>query len=246
MGLLHRARAAVTGRLPVKTARSRLEAPLASVSFDDFPRSAWTTGGPLLAKHGARASYYASGRFCGAVEDGIEYFHRGELKEIEAASHEVGCHGFGHIRGPQAASDALDLDFERNALFLEQELGGFRASSYAYPYGDVSPRTKVLAARRYAVSRGIYAGVNAGNIDLAELRAVPIEARRWRPDRIDAAVQAAKARRGWVIFFTHDVSPAPTPFGCTPEMLDYVLQSLAGIEVLPIKHAMAKAVFGTA
>ena len=246
MGLMHRARAAVTGRLPIKTARASLQAPLASVSFDDFPRSAWTVGGPLLARHGARASYYAAGRFCGITEEGIEYFHEGDLGRIEAAGHEVGCHGFGHIRGPATGSEALDLDFERNALFLARELGDFRASSYAYPYGDVSPRTKVLAARRYAVSRGIYSGVNAGRIDLAELKAVPIEARRWRPDKIDAAIEQAKARNGWVIFFTHDVSEDPTPFGCTPEMLDYVLQALAGIEVLPIKHAMAKAVFGTA
>jgi peptidoglycan/xylan/chitin deacetylase (PgdA/CDA1 family) len=243
---LHRARAAVTGRLPIKTATSRLDAPLASVSFDDFPRSAWTIAGPLLARHGARASYYPAGRFCGAVENGIEYFHEGELKQIEAAGHEVGCHGFGHVRGPATASSVLARDFDRNADFLAQELGDFRASSYAYPYGDVSPRTKVLAARRYAVSRGIYSGVNAGRIDLAELRAVPIEARRWRPEKIDAAIEAAKARRGWVIFFTHDVSADPSPFGCTPQMLDYVLQRLAGIEILPIKHAMARAVFGTA
>ena len=246
MGLLHRARAAITGRLPIKTATSRLEAPLASVSFDDFPRSAWTAGRPLLDKHGARASYYAAGRFCGITEDGVEYFREGDLEEIEAAGHEVGCHGFGHIHGPETSSEGLTEDFDRNAGFLEQQLGSFRASSYAYPYGDVSPRTKVLAARRYAVSRGIYSGVNAGRIDLAELLAVPIEARRWRPEKIDAAVEEAKARRGWVIFFTHDVSEDPTPFGCTPEMLDHVLGRLAGIEVLPIKHAMARAVFGHA
>src|SRR6185503_20898301 len=123
MGLLHRARAAVTGRLPIKTATSQLEAPLASVSFDDFPRSAWTTAGPMLTRHGARASYYAAGRFCGAVEEGIEYFHPGELREIEAAGHEVGCHGFDHIRGPDTDSDSLTEDFDRNARFLEQELG---------------------------------------------------------------------------------------------------------------------------
>ncbi len=30
--------------------------PVASVTFDDFPRNAWTLGGPVLARHGVRAT----------------------------------------------------------------------------------------------------------------------------------------------------------------------------------------------
>jgi hypothetical protein len=53
-------------------------------------------------------------------------------------------------------------------------------------------------------------------------------------------------RTGWVILFTHDVAEHPSPFGCTPDMLTRSLEMLtaAEIEVLPVKHAMACAVFG--
>ena len=126
-------------------------------------------------------------------------------------------------------------------------LGAQDLPSYAYPYGASSPRTKARMARRFATARGIRSGVNSGTIDLAQLKSIPLEARRWRPDEIDAAIDQAVATRGWVIFFTHDVSQSPSPFGCTPAMLEHALERLARarIEVLPVKHAMARVVFGS-
>jgi hypothetical protein len=38
-----------------------------SLSFDDFPASAWTEAGPVLADHGVKATYYV----CGGLADGI-------------------------------------------------------------------------------------------------------------------------------------------------------------------------------
>ncbi len=38
---------------------------IASITFDDFPKSAWETGGKVLAKHKARGTYYTAGNFCG-------------------------------------------------------------------------------------------------------------------------------------------------------------------------------------
>ncbi len=60
--------------LLVKPAPLRPDAAIASLSFDDFPRSAWTVGGPILARHGVRATYYVAGRFCGGQEDGLDYY----------------------------------------------------------------------------------------------------------------------------------------------------------------------------
>jgi peptidoglycan/xylan/chitin deacetylase (PgdA/CDA1 family) len=235
----------VTRRLPIKQIRSRAAKPMASITFDDFPRSAWTVGGPILARYGAKATYYAAGRFCGAREDGVDYFDAGDLAAARRAGHEIGAHSFDHRMAPEVATAELIADADRNAAFLAGHLGGERPCSYAYPYGEASPRTKALMAQRFATARGIAKGVNAGAIDLAELKAIPLEARRWRPDAIDAAIARAAAHAGWLVFFTHDVDAAPTPFGVTPQMLDYLLERLtaAGVEILPVKHAMAKAAF---
>ncbi len=245
MGLMHRANNFLTRRLPVKLARCQLTRPVASITFDDFPKSAWTVGGPILARHNARATYYAAGRFCGIAEDGLDYYDAADLQALAAAGHEVGAHSFAHQMAPTLSSPALAADAERNAAVLAPLLDQ-RMSNYAYPYGEVSPRAKAAMGARFATARGIRPGVNAGKIDLAQLRAMPLEHRRWVPAEIDGAVARAAAEPGWVIFFTHDVSESPSPFGCTPAMLEYTLERLssAGIDTIPVRQAMARAVFG--
>ncbi len=245
MSLSARANNLVTRHLPLKLARSRLTRPVASVSFDDFPKSAWTVGGPILARLGARATYYAAGRFLGLAAEGIDYYDACDLRELLAAGHEVGAHSYAHQSAPSLRPRALAADAERNDQALTPLLD-HRMNSYAYPYGAVSPRDKAAMGARFASARGIRPGVNAGWIDLAQLRAVPLEHRRWVPAEIDAAVARATAAPGWVIFFTHDVSDTPSPFGCTPAMLAYALERLAeaGVETIPVRQAMARAVFG--
>jgi peptidoglycan/xylan/chitin deacetylase (PgdA/CDA1 family) len=248
MGLAWRINNAVTRMLPLKHIRSRAVRPVASVTFDDFPKSAWTVAGPILELYGAKATYYTAGRFRGLTEEGIRYWDDEDLLAAHAAGHEIACHSFSHARASTLSATAFQAEADRNAGCMAQRLGATGLAAYAYPYGDISPRAKALAARRYASARGIGRGVNAGWIDLAQLKAVAIEHRRWRPEEIGAVIARARATAGWLIFFTHDVDDAPSPFGCTPAMLRYVLDRLveAGVEILPVKHAMARAAFGEA
>ncbi|MBW3558998.1 MAG: polysaccharide deacetylase family protein [Proteobacteria bacterium] len=246
MSLLDKANNALTRRVRLKTARSRLTAPVASFTFDDFPRSAWKVGGPILARHAAKATYYVSGRFCDRYEDGLEYYSRDDLRALYAAGHEVGCHTFSHRRSPRVPSRELEADFDRNQVFVRDTLGDVVMSSFAYPYGDASPRTKALAGRRFPVSRGIRSGVNGRTLDLGQLKAVPLEIRSWTAKAVEREVELARQTGGWIIFFSHDVSEAPSPYGATPTMLGHALDRVkaAGIEILPVKHAYARATFG--
>jgi peptidoglycan/xylan/chitin deacetylase (PgdA/CDA1 family) len=224
---------------------SRLKRPVASITFDDFPRSAWTRGGEILAQRDVRATYYVSGGFDGRTEEGRELFQAQDLVEIAAAGHEIGCHSFSHDPGPTIGSDALMDDVDRNAAFVQDILGDYVLSSFAYPYGEASPRTKRLYGNRFATSRGIRKGVNRGLIDLSQLKAVGIERWWWTPGYIESMVEAARRDKGWLILFTHDISVEPTPYGATPEMLEHALDALiaAGIEILPVKHALARTLF---
>jgi len=245
LSLTHRVNNVLTRNIPVKLIRSRLDRPVASITFDDFPRSAWREAGPILERHGARATYYAAGRFCGQSEDGLDYYTPEDLTAIRDAGHEIGCHTFSHQYGTGVSSKALDEDVARNQTFVAGLLGDYPLSSFAYPYGDVSPRTKLLFSSRFPTSRGIRRGVNAGLIDLAQLKAIGLEHQAWNPTAIEAAVARASRRNGWIIFFTHDVSDDPSPFGATPEMLDHALSAVrkAGIDILPVKHALARVAF---
>jgi peptidoglycan/xylan/chitin deacetylase (PgdA/CDA1 family) len=236
---------ALTRRVPVKPAPVRFERPVASLSFDDFPRSAWSVGGPILARWGARATYYAAGRYCGITEDGLDYYDAEDLRAVAAAGHEVGCHSFGHIHGTRTASAEILADLEANARFLKETLGQDHTASYAYPFGEASPRTKALVSKRFAACRGIYPGVNRGWTDLSQLKAAPLEARSWSAEAVEALVKDAKDNGGWLVFFSHDVSDSPSPYGATPAMLEHCLRTLAaaGIASVPVKAALAAGTF---
>jgi peptidoglycan/xylan/chitin deacetylase (PgdA/CDA1 family) len=230
-------------RMPVKWARSRLTAPVASITFDDFPKSAWTAGGPILERFGARATYFTAGRFCGIREEGIDYYDADDLRALHAAGHEVGSHTYFHRHVPEVRSSELVADAQRNAEFVRGILGDVELSSFAFPFGDVSPRTKLLFSRLYPCCRGIRPGINTGFLDLGQLWAVSLEVRHWTAEGIEQRVAEAKARNGWIVFFTHDVSETPAPYGSTPAILEHALRTVAeaGIEVLPVRDALRRA-----
>lgn len=210
---------------------------VASFTFDDFPKNAWKTGGPILARHDVRATYYTAGHFCGRTMDGLTYYDRADLEALQAAGHEIGCHSYAHQPAPDLADEALIEDTRRNAAFL-QPFGG--ATSYAFPYGAVSPRSKHFHMHRFDSLRGVHPGFNQGRIDLAQLSTVSLESRLFAKDVIADAIACIKREGGWLVFHTHDVSETPTPYGSTPQALDWTLGqvSRAGIPVLPMRDAL--------
>ena len=229
---------------PVRTVHLAGARPIASVTFDDFPKSAWTRGGPILAKHGARATYYTAGGFCGRTVDGKVFYDAEDLCALGAAGHEIACHGFSHQPTPTLSSKALAADAARNAQFLEPFLNGGMAKSYAFPYGLASPRTKKFFASRFTNVRGVHPGLNRGRADLALLNAISMEKRCWDREAIAGAIARARHDRAWIVFYTHDVSDDPSPYGSTPAMLSEVLERLAEtcIEILPMREAVEAAI----
>ena len=240
MGIYRKVNNVLTRRLPVNTVRSRAPHAIASLTYDDFPKSAWTVAGPIMARFGVKATYYVAGRFCGLTEDNIEYFDVADLKAVAAAGHEIGCHSYSHGFASKTDNATLTAEIARNAAFLREHLGDIAIDSYAYPYGDVSPRTKTLLGGAFQSARGIYRKVNTGMIDLAMVHSIVLEHRRWRPDEIEASIVHAKAVGGWITFFTHAVSDRPEDFGVTPERLAWVLERIAqhGIETMPMRDAV--------
>jgi peptidoglycan/xylan/chitin deacetylase (PgdA/CDA1 family) len=230
---------------PVKTARLKAQRPLASITFDDFPKSAWTEGGPVLARHGVRATYYTSGAFCGRTLEGRVFYDADDLRALAAAGHEIACHGFGHRPTPELSSSELADDAARNAEFLKPFLGGAPAESYAFPYGLASPRTKRFFASRFTNARGVHPRLNSGRADLALLNAISMEKRCWDSEAIRRVITRARHDRAWIIFYTHGISETPGEYDSTPAMLSEILAQLAvaRIDILPMREA-AKAAIG--
>ena len=76
---------------------ANLSKPIISFTFDDFPRSAWTTGGRILMANDMRGTYYISLSLMGSATHLGEQFTRGDLAELLENEHEVACHTFIHF-----------------------------------------------------------------------------------------------------------------------------------------------------
>jgi peptidoglycan/xylan/chitin deacetylase (PgdA/CDA1 family) len=216
-------------------------APVVSFSFDDFPRSAAREGASVLREFGVTGTYFVAGARAGRHLDDVDQFTTDDLIAVAEAGHEIGCHTFGHIRLPSASLSEITDDLLRNQEFVQQILGDYMMCSFAYPDGDVSIPTKALLGRRFPICRGIWSGVNQGRIDFMQLKAVGLE-RSFDQAHVERILDDAKETNGWVIFFTHDVSDNPSPYGCLPRQLADVVQAVIerGIEILPIKNAAGK------
>ena len=249
-GLIARARDfleyRITPALPAKVRRSRLTSPVASFTFDDFPKSAATTGAAILERHGAVGTFYAAGALCGTTSDGVSYFEREELADLVRRGHEIGDHTFGHIHVPRHGRAEREQDLARNARFLVDTLGDVIATSFAFPFGHASPAAKRFYAARFASCRGTVPGVNSGALDLGQLKAVGLDEAALAAVDVPALLAQARRENGWIIFYTHDVSEQPSRFGTRTATFEGVVRACrdAQIEILPMRNALARACFG--
>ncbi len=225
---------------PAKLRRISLSAPIASVTFDDFARNAWTLGGEIVEDAGARATYYVTGSYCRRQIDGLEYYTETDLAVIHSRGHELGCHTFSHLAIPNARKSQIERDLAQNAAFIRTASGQPELRSFAYPFGAASIRTKLLLGRHFSASRGIEPGINAGWADFAQLRVLRLEPPVLRDFPIARLLEEVCARRGWLIIVTHDVSSKPTPYGCTPATLRQAIEAVqrAGVKLCTVAEAL--------
>lgn len=189
--------------------------PIVSFTFDDVPASALDVGAAILEANGARGTFYISGGLEGQVEPGRTLIGREGCRELAARGHEIGCHSFGHHDIRQVDDPALTDDLARNAAYLGAIDPRPAPRNFAYPYNNGSFGKRALLARRFRSCRAGGEGVNRGPTDPTFLRAVEIRQPQQYVLGLGRWIDALVADPGWLIFFTHDVSPRPTPHGCT-------------------------------
>jgi peptidoglycan/xylan/chitin deacetylase (PgdA/CDA1 family) len=208
---------------------------LVSFTFDDFPRSALTEGGAILERHGARGTYYAALGLSGSDGPLGLMFELDDLRRAHAYGHEIGCHTYGHVNCAETAATVLVEEAARNASALTRALGGVPPTSFAFPYGAVSDEAKGTLGPRYASCRGIQPGLNALPAELTELKANKIYDGEFDPACVRELVDEARSTGAWLIFYTHDVSETPSPWGCRPFQLEQaVAYAVKRCTVLPV------------
>jgi peptidoglycan/xylan/chitin deacetylase (PgdA/CDA1 family) len=223
-----------------KTLPIRCDTAVVTFTFDDVPASACSIGAAELERHGARGTFYISGGGCGAVSPGGLLATVDELRALWGRGHEVGCHTYSHPAVSGVRHDELVADLERNRCFLDGVSRDIAVRNFAYPYGDLSWRTKRYLETRFDSCRSLLRGINAGRGDLGALKSCPLENATVGREEVQAVIAEAVARKGWLIFSSHDVADAPSRFGVTPDLLAFAVAASrdAGCRLATVAQAL--------
>jgi peptidoglycan/xylan/chitin deacetylase (PgdA/CDA1 family) len=228
------------GMLCTQPAEVRWPGGVVSFTFDDFPRSAWANGGPILEEYGARGTYYTAMGLAGTENHLGPMFERDDLLALQAHGHEIACHTFSHRDCCRAPWAEITAEIDDNTAALSSLLGGSPVTNFAYPFGGVSVSAKAVLKARFASSRGTGRGINQGTVDLADLLSTSLYSHNFDRGQLCQLIDDARAGGGWLIFYTHDVSETPSPFGCTPAQFRSIVgYATENTTVLPVEGVLA-------
>jgi peptidoglycan/xylan/chitin deacetylase (PgdA/CDA1 family) len=216
------------------------DVPYVSFTFDDFPVTALTEGGRILAKYGVRGTYFVSFRLLETDSVSGRIASRSDLAEALRSGHELGCHTFDHVDGSEVSADDFERSIKANQQALAQSDLDTQFTVFAYPLSGPAVGTKRVAERFFAGCRGGGQTFNKDVVDLNLLKSYFIDYKN-RDDLTEATrlIESNAQAKGWLIFSTHDVTTTPSAYGCAPSYLDAVvrLSQASGSRVLPMTQA---------
>lgn len=194
--------------------------PVVTFTFDDFPKSSLNAADIIEAK-GGRAGFYACTSLMGLRSPAMgEMFDAETLAELRARGHEVGAHTHGHLDCARTRLEKIERDIGENLVALTEAGHDETVSAFAYPYGETSYAAKQLVGDVFATARGILPGVNVGEVDRSQLRAIELGATASHRRRALAALKTCIDQKGWLFFFTHDVGANPTSYGAPTDLVE--------------------------
>ena len=217
------------------------ETGVVSFSFDDAPRSACDTGRHILERRGCRGTWYIAGGLTDKLEQGRPCHSVRDIQNLVQSGHHIGCHTFTHRPCTQMDRAEMGVEVKRNAEFLRQIGVPTDDLHFSFPLGAFDLGAKQVAAQNFCSSRITGGGVQVGRADLNGLRSERLYQKVMTLARLTSLVTEVALKRGWLIFYTHDVEDNPSQWGCTPILLDQAVQIALdmGCMVLPVDQAIS-------
>ena len=218
----------------------RTQTAFISFTFDDFPRSALLTGGAILKRLGVTGTYYASFGLMGKQAPTGTMFLPEDVHALLEQGHELGCHTFGHHDAWKTNTRTFEESILENRKALSRLVPGAAFRTFAYPINVPRARTKRRVAEYFKCARAGGQTFNSGTADLNYLHAYFLEKSRDNPAVVERVIEQTRRARGWMVFATHDICDKPTPWGCTPEFFEEVVETAvrSGARVLPVVQAL--------
>jgi len=216
--------------------------PFVSFCFDDFPRTAYAIGGAVLKNFDARGTYYVAMGLMNTCNGLGDQFTGEDLDCLLAEGHELASHTFSHVSCRTVSSLAFEDDVWRGRDAIRHATG-YDPGNFAYPYGHVTLAAKKRVGGQMRSCRSICSGLNGPTVDLNLLRANSVYGGVGHFGELESLLSRNEKVKGWLILYTHDVRPDPSPFGCTPALFERVVARAAsgGARIAPVRDVIAAA-----
>jgi peptidoglycan/xylan/chitin deacetylase (PgdA/CDA1 family) len=216
--------------------------PFVSFTFDDIPESAHTKGAAILEQHAVKGTFYIATGLFGGLTEYWQVAGPEAVRDLHRRGHEIACHTHGHKRSDFIRGSGIDAEIALNRERLKAIEPSLRLENFAYPYGYGAFEWKRRLNASFQSSRGILPGVNHGKIDLHFLKAYALTNAERLAVSLDEIMAETERTQGWTIFFTHDVSPQPSIYGCTPALLTRAIAAAQdrGIACVTVAEALRR------
>jgi peptidoglycan/xylan/chitin deacetylase (PgdA/CDA1 family) len=112
------------------------------ITFDDGSETDLIAAAPILQEHGFHATFYITAGFLGTPG----YLTADQLRKLDAAGFEIGCHSMTHPYLPDLTEQELKREIVDAKLQVEQVLG-HGIEHYSCPGGRYDRRTLEMARR---------------------------------------------------------------------------------------------------
>ncbi len=112
--------------------------------------------------------------------------------------------------------------------------------NFAYPYGHMTLGTKKALEPIATSCRSNFPGLNGPEIDLNQLLSNRLYGGIENAGAAEALVRKSVEGRNWLIFYTHDVRPEPSQYGCTPELFEAAVAAAvhAGCRIMTVEEVL--------
>lgn len=225
---------------PASTLNVQCSRPIVSFTFDDVPETAHSAGARILEENGVRGTFYIAGGLLGKIEPDRQLISAQGCRNLALSGHEIGCHTFSHEAVHRLSGIELEDDLNKNDALLDTFEPNATSRNFAFPYNRASLRHRHLFAKRYDTARGGGDRINRGTVNRSYLWGMEIRQPESDASALTAEIDAVVADPGWLIFFTHDVSDQPTPYGCRPDTFSMLVEYAIAKNclVLPVRDAL--------
>jgi len=227
----------------------KLDKPIVSFTFDDFPKTAFTNGAKILEKYNVKGTYYISFGLINSLYEIGETCSAEDVKELIDKGHDIGCHTYSHVclknffalRQPHLGLKKYREDIVKNKKAYQKITSNRNLNHFAYPHGVISIKAKIVSGEYFKTCRSTIEGINSGILDLNSLKANNLYSASKPIEEIISLINKNIHQRGWLIFYTHDVSIDPSPWGCNLQYFEEIVKRASETnEVLSVDDVYRK------